>query len=395
LNLAGSAGFSPAPHPMSTTSRHLCCAAAFGVLLFTALCAQAAETAKPKSPFTYSGDLRLRYEWDWDSKNGSGVARANRDRARYRARASIGYKFSDTWSFGARARTGNRDSQQSPHLTFHANDDITDDFEVALDRYYLQMKEGVFTGWLGRNTTPFWQQNEMFWDEDVTPTGVAGTYESKLEQGSVATTVGAFFMPDGAVDLNGTLVGAQLKYSRSVKPAQFTLAGGFYRHEGKGGAANLRNRNGARDYLLGVLSAQWSTALDNGRSLVFGADFIRNFADYSAADVAPFTVNHADETNGYVYSVLYGRLSQPRDWQVGWFYAHIETLAVNAAYSQDDWARFGSATQSDVTDFKGHELRATYVITKTMNVQARLFFVEAITSVQDGKRLRVDLNWRF
>jgi hypothetical protein len=68
---------------------------------------------------------------------------------------------------------------------------------------------------------------------------------------------------------------------------------------------------------------------------------------------------------------------------------------VNAAYAQDDWARFGSATQSDLTDIEGHELRATYVITKDINLQARLFLVDAITSVQDGKRFRVDLNWKF
>jgi hypothetical protein len=380
---------------MSPTSRPLRRAAVFGVLCFLTAGARAAEPAKPASPLTLSGDLRLRYEWDWDSQNGAGAARADRDRARYRARASLGYKFSNEWSFGARVRTGNRDSQQSPHLTFHANDDLTDDFELALDRYYLQFKQGAFTGWGGRNTSPFWQQNEMFWDEDVTPTGVTGTYEMKLEQGSVAATAGAFLLPDGAVDVNGSMFGGQVKYSLPVKPAQFTLAGGLYSIDGKRGAANLRNRNGVRGYLIGVVSAQWSTPLDTGAPFTLGVDLIKNFEDYSATDALPFAARHADETAGYVFSALYGQTKNPHDWQVGWFYAHIETLAVNASYSQDDWARFGSATQSDVTDFKGHELRATYVISKSVNVQARLFFVEAITSIQDGKRLRIDLNWKF
>ena len=381
---------------MSPTSRPLRCAAVFGVLFFSGLRAHAAtEPAQLASPLTFSGDLRLRYEWDWDSQNAAGVARTDRDRARYRARASLGYKFSNEWSFGARARTGNRLSQQSPHLTFSSSDNVTDDFEVALDRYYLQFKQGPLTAWGGRNTTPFWQQNEMFWDEDVTPTGVAGSYETKLEQGSLTATAGAFFLPDGAVDLNGSMVGGQLKYTLPVKPAQLTLAGGLYSFDGKRGAANLRNRNGVRGYLIGVLSAQWSTPTGTGQPLVFGVDLIKNFEDYSATDALPFGASHANETAGYVFSALYGQLKNPHDWQVGYYYAHIETLAVNASYAQDDWARFGSATQSDVTDFKGHEFRATYVITKTLNFGARLFLVDAISSIQNAKRLRLDLNWKF
>ncbi|HEX2855618.1 MAG TPA: putative porin [Opitutaceae bacterium] len=358
------------------------------------LAAFGAEPTKPVSALTFSADLRLRYEWDWDSQNAAGVARTDRDRARARARAGVGYKFSNEWSFGARARTGNRLSQQSPHLTFNASDDITDDFEVALDRYYLQFKQGPFLAWGGRNSTPFWQQNEMFWDEDVTPTGIAGSYETKLEQGSLTTTAGAFYLPDGMTKLNGSHLGAQLKYSLPVKPSQFTLAAGLYRFDGKTGAKNLRNRNGARDYFVGVLSAQWQTPVD-GPPLTLGVDLIRNFSDYGATDTAPFAATHADEKNGYVFSMLLGQLKQPRDWQVGYFYAHIETLAVNAAYAQDDWARFGSATQSDLTDFEGHEFRATCVITPRLNSSARLFFVNAITSVQDGSRCRIDLNWKY
>lgn len=383
-------------HAGRFTRNPLGCFAALAAVFLTLPFSHAAtEPTKPKSDLTISGDVRLRYEWDWDSQNAAGVARTDRDRARVRARLNAGYKLSSEWSLGARARTGNRLSQQSPHLTFSANDDLTDDFAVQLDRYFVQFKQGPLTVWGGRNSTPFWQQNEMFWDEDVTPTGIAGAYETKLEQGSLTTTAGVFRLPDGAMDLNGTLIGGQLKYSRPVKPAQFTLAAGLYSFDGKRGAANLRNRNGVRGYLVGVLSVQWSTPLGGGLPLTLGADLIKNFEDYSATDASPFAATQADETAGYVFSALLGQLKNPRDWQVGYYYAHIETFAVNASYSQDDWARFGSATQSDLTDFKGHEFRATYVITKTLNLGARFFLVDAITSIQDGKRLRIDLNWKF
>ncbi len=380
---------------MPTTSRLLRCAAVIGALGLNFTGVHAAEPAQPSSPLTLSGDLRLRYEWDWDSQNAAGVARTDRDRARYRARASLGYKFSNEWSFGARVRTGSRFSQQSPHLTFYSNDNVTDDFAVQFDRYYLQFKQGPLTVWGGRNTTPFWQQNEMFWDEDVTPTGLAGSYEMKFAQGSLTATAGAFLLPDGAVDLNGKMVGGQVKYTLPVKPAQFIFAAGLYSFDGKRGAQNLRNRNGVRGYTIGVLSAQWSTPTGTGQPFTLGADLIKNFEDYSATDALPFAATHTGDTAGYVFSALYGQLKNPHDWQVGYYYAHIETFAVNASYSQDDWARFGNGLQADVTDFKGHEFRATYVITKTINVAARLFLVDAITSIQNAKRLRIDLNWKF
>src|SRR5262245_40096357 len=95
-----------------------------GALLVT-LPALSAYSPKSAPDLTIYGDLRVRYEWDWDSQNAAGVARLDRDRARGRARAGFTYKLGPQWTLGARVRTGNPLSQQSPHLTFHANDGIT------------------------------------------------------------------------------------------------------------------------------------------------------------------------------------------------------------------------------------------------------------------------------
>jgi len=47
------------------------------------------------------------------------------------------------------------------------------------------------------------------------------------------------------------------------------------------------------------------------------------------------------------------------------------------------------------SDFKGHEIRHGYALSKNINVMARLYLVDAITTAQDGKRFRFDLNWKF
>ncbi len=342
-----------------------------------------------------NGDVRLRYENDWDSHTAAGALRADRERGRVRARLQGTIKFSPEWSFVARARTGHRHSQQSPHLTFWASDDITDDLSVVFDRYALLFKEGANSVSVGRNSVPFWQQNEFVFDDDVTPTGVAFTHDVKTAGNTITIAAGAFLMPDGADELNGSLLGGQIKLTRAIEKAQLTLAAGLYRLDGDDRGDRLRNRNGQRDYLLGVLSAQYSFPVSGSLPLALGVDLIANLEDYSVADAAPFAPLHADETNGWVLSAVLGQLKKAGDWQAGYYYARIETFAVNAAYTQDDWARFGSATQSDLTDIKGHEIRAAYAITPNLNVMARLFLVDAITSRQDGKRFRCDVNWKF
>ena len=356
--------------------------------------AHAQDAARKPSPLTISGDLRLRYEEDWDSQTAGGVARADRTRGRLRARVNAAYVIDPAWSAGLRIRTGNTHSQQSPHLTFASDDGARDDLEFVLDRYFVHFKKDEITAWAGRNSWPFWQQNEFFWDDDVTPTGLAGSYETAAGGGKLTSVLGAFALPDGGFGLNGTLVGALVRYTRPLDDGQLTLAAALHKLDGSSGADDLRNRNGARDYLLGVFGVQWSTAAA-GRPLILGVDVFNNFENYGAVDTAPFAPGQADETLGYVLSAQYGQLKQPRDWQLGYSYAHIETFSVNASFAQDDWVRWGSATQTDGSDGKGHEVRASYVLTKTLNVVARLYIVDAITSVQDGKRFRVDLNWRF
>ena len=369
-------------------------------LLLTASASQAAGPTTGlnwidnNTNLTFYGDVRLRYEVDWDSQNAAGVERDDRHRGRLRARLGFNYKVSDAWSFGSRIRTGSSRSQQSPHLTFAADDDLRDDLDFVADRYFVQFKQDAFTGWAGRNTSPFWQQNELFWDEDVTPTGVAGTYDVKLGEGTLSTIAGGFYLPDGGYDLNGQMLAGQIKYSLPVKSSQLTAAAGLHFMSGDEGANNLRNRNGDRDYLIGVASAQWSMPL-KGIPLTLGADVFNNFKNYDAADVAPFPASDEDETFGFVLSASLGQLKKQHDWQVGYYYAHIETFAVNASYAQDDWVRFGNGAQTDSSDIEGHEVRLAYALSKNINVMARMFLVEAITTVQDGNRFRLDLNWKF
>ena len=161
--------------------------------------------------------------------------------------------------------------------------------------------------------------------------------------------------------------------------------------------ALLLNGNGTRDYEIWVASVQ-GVHRTSGRRLILGVDLMHNAEDDPGVDpmdpgsAEQFTFDNRDRNDGYVFSVHYGGGESDGDWQLGYFYARIETLAVNNSYAQDDWVRWGNATQTRGSDLQGHELRVVYHLGEKANLVGRLYIVDAITSDEDGNRFRLDLN---
>lgn len=341
------------------------------------------------------GDFRFRYESDWDSSNAAGVPREDRDRLRVRARVGLKYEPNSNWLFDVRARTGDSDSQQSPHLTIHDFDGgPNNDFDGILDKYYARLSLDDAKLWVGRNTFPFWKQNELFWDDDVTITGAALSLKRDWLEGTLSGTIGAFYLPDGGWDLHGNMYAGQAVYSRKIGAYEITAAEGFYFLDGSGGAEQLLNGNGARDYA--ILGSQFAVGRSvYGVPVSLGADVYFNLQNYDENSPDPFTAQNADETFGYVLSTTAGALKEKGDFQAAYYYASLETFSVNASYAQDDWVRWGSATQTNSSDLKGHEFRLTYRAAKNFDIMGRLYAVDALTSQQDGMRFRVDFNYSF
>ena len=367
------------------------CLAAIGV----AAPARAAEPQDEGQKLQWQADFRLRLESDWDSRRPNGSERAGRDRLRIRVRFSLTYAPTSLFSFGARVRSGSRRSQQSPHITIvDFDDNPTGDKHALLDRWYARVSGEHASVWGGRNSYPFWKQDEFFWDDDVTLAGVAASYKIPWKRWSVTLNGGYFALPDGGVGFNGQLGGGQAVLSTTVGPVAFTGAGGVFLLDGAPGAEHLRRGNGARDYTIwvGNLQAKWQAW---GRPVTLGLDVMHNSEDYSPSDPDPVTAANHDQRNGVVSCVSVGQSSQKGDWLAGYSYAHIETRAVNGSYAQADWVRWGSPNQTDSSDLKGHEIRLAYVPLANANLLARLYLVEAITSVQDGKRFRLDFNYTF
>jgi hypothetical protein len=342
----------------------------------------------------FYGDFRTRAESDFDSKRADGTSRDDRSRLRIRARLGVTYTPDKIWEYGMRLRSGSDDSQQSPHITIlDFDDNDTGDAGFNFDKWYLKGKTNAGSYWVGRNSLPYWKQNELFWDDDVTPAGVGGTYKRALNDTSkLEVNAGYFSLPAGMKAFTGEMGTAQVVYHADV----FTVAGGLLSIKANPNDPDnvlLLSGNGARDYNTWIVSGQVRFKVGE-KPLTIGADIMSNTKSYSSTDPDPDTANNFDQTDGYDIFAVWGS-TKPQQWLLGYYYANIEALAVNSSYAQDDWVRWGSATQTRATDIKGSEFRAAYGLSKTQNLVARLYLVESITTVEDGNRLRLDWNVKF
>jgi len=344
------------------------------------------------------GDFRFRFEQDWDSKDASGVKRDDRARARIRARIGIKITPNEFFELSTRLRSGNTNSQQSPHITvgdFSGNE--TGDKDVVIDKWYMKLKKDHLWAWGGRNDIPLWKQNELLWDDDVTLIGgAAGVKDYSFGPGKLSLHGGYTLLPDGMTETHGDMGVGQIVYSTGINNVDLTIAGGVIALSGEDSASsNLLSGNDLRDYTIWVGNLQVKTYVAN-IPVSLGFDYMHNSEDYSATDlVGTPTGTTDDDTEGFVFQILLGKDNNKNDWLLGYSYADIETLAVNSSYAQDDWMRWGDAAQTRASDFSGHEFRVAYVLPWKVKVLARLYSVESNNNSEDGNRFRIDFNRSF
>jgi len=353
-------------------------------------------------------DFRIRAESDWDSTRDDGTERDDRDRLRIRARLGARYDPNRYVRLGVRVRTGSDDAQQSGHITvLDFDDNSTGDADVNLDQWYLRGNRGRFQGWVGRNSMPFWKQNDLLWDDDVTPAGVVGGFETGAGgNGTLTLHLGLVSNPAGMKDFVGNMTLGQIVWDKGIGAGGLTVALGSLRMEGVDeathpAAALLESGNASRDYEIWAGSVQ-GRLRSRGRTLTLGVDLMHNAEDYPATDpMSPgspeqFSFDNRDQTDARVLSAQYGGGRDAGEWLAGWYYAHVETLAVHNSYAQDDWVRWGSKNgQIRSSNFEGHEVRFVYNTTGRSNLTARLFLVDAIVGPEDGKRFRLDFNLKI
>ncbi|RLD22129.1 MAG: hypothetical protein DRI69_02125 [Bacteroidetes bacterium] len=346
------------------------------------------------------GDFRLRGEADWNSQRSDGTFRDDRTRLRFKLRFGFEYNWSDQISFGVRLRSGDPRDQQSPHSTLGKGFE-TPNFKI--DKAFIRGNHKHFWWWGGKNNFPFWKQNELFWDDDVNPDGLAFGSNIKLsERVNFKPTASYFIVYSNGQKFNtdASFSALQLAFDFGLDQIGITAASGYYRlndipiqSDGPG---------------IGLLSYQFITsgvkvALKTRIPITVGADLMVNFEDYSNDSLITASGLESDKT-GFVASLSIGKLQKKGDILFVYYYAYIQKYSVVDYFAQDDWVRWSyentSGTRS--SNFKGHEFRLAYAFGSGFNVMTRLYLVDAIkknhpedVSRESGNRFRIDFNIKF
>jgi hypothetical protein len=175
------------------------------------------------------GDFRFRIEDDFGNHESSGEELEGRTRARVRVRLGATYSPFNHISMGLRIRSGLIEGQQIANITIYDfNGNNTGDADFLFDKWYLEYHAGGLSTWVGRNSIPFWKQNQLYWDDEVIPVGFGISYNSSLGRGKFEVNGGLFSLPAGMQAFAGRLLLAQIVYDINISDIGLTAAGGVH-----------------------------------------------------------------------------------------------------------------------------------------------------------------------
>lgn len=295
---------------------------------------------------TLFGDMRYRVEYDTrESKD------RTRDRQRLRARFGAKYKVDDNWSMGLRFRTGDPENNgNSPHQTLDGGDPVS----AGFDRAYIKYKTGPFSAWAGKNGINYYANDEVVWDADIQPEGIAVILE-KL--GPVSVNLAHFILKEkGWEDAPN-----DDKDDTTIDLAQ--VFGKFGMVKAGVGIINIDDQDPSIFYesdnyitvAAMVKQSNWRVALD-----VIQGDADDESLTYVGQ--VRFKIAKRVGLRAYYYSV--GAFGAPGD----------------GVFSQDD---FPDPGKSGVSNFTGYRAQVDIKLTDKVGVDIRYYSMDVKTKIAD------------
>jgi hypothetical protein len=133
----------------------------------------------------------------------------------------------------------------------------------------------------------------------------------------------------------------------------------------------------------------------------FGLDLYQNVEDLQKNISVPEELR--DQKKGVITNLSWGKLKEKNDFTLQVYYTYLERYAAVDFLAQNDWARWDYSSQGSpdgrLTNFKGVELLAGYMINKNFRLKMRYFVVDQLVpygiTKENGNRIRLDLDIRF
>ncbi len=371
------------------------------VMIYCNVSAQVDTIVAKKLKFT--SDFRFRIEHDWNGQRTDGSRPDDRSRLRYRFRFGLNYAFDQKSTFGARLRSGRLDDQQGPHVTLGGNNGEFGLVEIGLEKLFYQYKSNNVKAWVGKNTLPLKKLNELFWNDNVFPEGVAVTYaaysneESLLNKLSfnachlIIQSTGQTFNRDRFAQFY------QLDFAFFNNRLSFFPAFYMFRNLG-----NIPDGQETFELDYSILHLGTDFKLSKKPEFSLGLELYTNLEDYSDHQFifSPFQ----DQTQGSVISAKLGTLKKKGDWHLHVYYAHLQRFSIVDYFAQNDWVRWDysglGAAGSRITNFQGFEFQIGYLIKENFDLILRAYTVTSLVRLENefrerGQRVRLDLNIKF
>jgi len=343
-----------------------------------------------------SGDLRYRHDHQ-DAQNSSGGWENGVDRDRLRARLMLEAIVNDQWDVVFRIATG---SDKSPVST---NQDLEDGFskkDIWLDLAYFDWHPAAGKGLNvlgGKIRNPFYRvgRNEMIWDTDLNPEGIAGQFSKPLNDADrLFVNGGGFWVDESSAGADTSLWGAQTYIKRDLGDSDYLLGGASYWDYG-----NLQGR--------GDLKSTWGSPSDffgntsSGGLYASDYDIVEAFGEYgfkcAQMPIAVFgswvrnLVASTSEDTGWLLGAKLNTAADPGSWEFSYDYRKLEADAVVGGFTESEFL-------DSATDSRGHKFGFAYQWAKNLQSRLAYYHLEDTSGSPrdlDYRRLVADLLLKF
>jgi len=188
-----------------------------------------------------SGDLRFRHEHIDSETSGSVRWKKGRDRQRIRARLMLEAIINDEWDVAFRLASGERSILADEDDMFadpvSSNQTLKQNFsskDIWLDLAYFNWHPAAREGlnvYGGKIKNPFYKvgKNQLVWDSDLNPEGIAATYVIPLgKKNTLHIAGGGFWVDESSSGVDTSLWGIQGYLKHTIGNPNYIIAGVSY-----------------------------------------------------------------------------------------------------------------------------------------------------------------------
>jgi cell division protein FtsB len=352
------------------------------------------------SKVTLTGDVRYRYEaiTDDTATNAAGLTIADRYRDRIRARIAATAKPTDNLTLGIGLTTA---EGQDPRSGNQSLSGVFSKKPIELDLAYFDWK---FASWGdligGKMKLPFVKgAQNLFWDNDITPEGLAFTFSSGIFFGSAYNFwLNEISGAENTLTSDTMMHGAQIGLKLPIGGSALTLAAHYYDLSAAQGRipAPIYNGNANNNTTIGVAP---SIALAFDYEVIDAlVQFDTTLGSLPLQLWAEAAQNQDPDDNDTAYSggFMIGRASNAKTWEFGALYQKVEKDALYAQVIDSDFA--GGFSDND-----GFVVRVGFAPVRNWVLNATYFLNDRNVDVANGfgqtevdyNRLQLDFNVKF